>query len=64
MKKPKGCKCTVRSWGGHHIRPICNNYVALGNGMCANCEHNKECHEQKKQIISFAYQHCHKGENK
>lgn len=46
---PKDCKCDTETWSfAAEIIPICSEYDGDGDQYCGTCEHDKECHVQKK----------------
>lgn len=44
IQGPKGCNCNPKEWGNPSAIPaICGQYVDE-DGLCRNCEHERECH--------------------
>ncbi len=49
VSAPERCVCRPASWRNpSNIPDVCDEFVDCGDGTCKNCEHGKECHEEKK----------------
>ena len=48
---PVGCVCDADTWRGVRIPFACGKFEQARRGFpprCANCEHDRECHEVKR----------------
>ena len=44
---PVGCVCDPGEWGDN-VTDICAEYDGDGTTVCTTCEHDMECHAEKK----------------
>ena len=51
VTRPAGCQCDADTWRGVRIPFACGKFEQARRGFpprCANCEHDRECHEVKR----------------
>ncbi len=51
LSPPSGCQCDIETWRGVRIPDTCGKFEQARRGFpprCANCEHDRECHEVKR----------------
>jgi hypothetical protein len=47
VTRPDGCVCAESEWRDpFNLPPVCANYQEeRSSGVCANCEHDEQCHQ-------------------